>query len=260
MSIKEVTDALLASAILPEDTVDGLEASGGEGELTGIAVAFMPTYSVIQQTLRLGANLLIAHEGLGYRHRPLPELLQHDPVYRQKMQLITDAGLSVFRLHDAVHHCVPDLITDGLVQALGWKSCITKSLPEYSLAEVAGMTLQEIASHVKACLGLPELRVIGDMSMVCQKIGVTVGYRGGEANCIPLLQEQDLIIVGEGPEWETPEYVRDAVQQGRNKALIVLGHGPSEEPGMKLLAASLQAKVPGVPVEFISTGALFHTL
>lgn len=57
--------------------------------------------------------------------------------------------------------------------------------------------------------------------MECQRIGLLAGYRGGGEVVIPLFQNQnlDLIIAGEGPEWESPEYVRDALQQGKKKHL-----------------------------------------
>ena len=40
--------------------------------------------------------------------------------------------------------------------------------------------------------------------------------------------DADLIICGEGPEWETPEYVREANRLGRSCGLIVLGHAVLE--------------------------------
>jgi hypothetical protein len=34
-------------------------------------------------------------------------------------------------------------------------------------------------------------------------------------------------------EWETVEYAADAVTESKKKALIVIGHIPSEQPGME---------------------------
>ncbi|AHA58143.1 hypothetical protein M493_09737 [Geobacillus genomosp. 3] len=70
----------------------------------------------------------------------------------------------------------------------------------------------------------------------------------------------DAIIYGEGPEWETPGYVRDAVHQGRRKALIVLGHAESEEPGMRYLAEWLGLQFPDVPIHFIQETPLFQVV
>jgi putative NIF3 family GTP cyclohydrolase 1 type 2 len=89
---------------------------------------------------------------------------------------------------------------------------------------------------------------------------VLVGYRGGGALAIPLYEQDslDLVIAGEGPEWETPEYIRDAVHQGRSRALIMLGHAESEAPGMKYIAERLSVQLPGVPVHFVKEQPVFH--
>ena len=95
--------------------------------------------------------------------------------------------------------------------------------------------------------------------MTCKRIGVLVGYRGGGEQVIPLFENEgfDLVIYGEGPEWETPEYVRDAVRQGKKKGLLVLGHAESEMPGMRFLARELQDKFPGIPVHFLPQEPIF---
>jgi putative NIF3 family GTP cyclohydrolase 1 type 2 len=79
---------------------------------------------------------------------------------------------------------------------------------------------------------------------------------------IPLFEKEklDLIIYGEGPEWETPEYVRDAIHQGKQKALIVLGHSESEESGMKNLADWLKSTLPYLPVFYIPEKPLFQVI
>jgi len=46
------------------------------------------------------------------------------------------------------------------------------------------------------------LRVTGDLSASCTRIGILVGYRGGGQNAIPLFEGEgvDVAITGEGPE------------------------------------------------------------
>jgi len=117
----------------------------------------------------------------------------------------------------------------------------------------AARTGLEVAEYLKRQLDIRYLRSSGDLSKACHRIGLFVGYRGGGPLTIPLFEQHrlDLIVYGEGPEWETPEYVRDATHLGNNKALIVLGHAESEQPGMKLLAERLGPKLPEIPVYFI---------
>ncbi len=53
------------------------------------------------------------------------------------------------------------------------------------------------------------------------------------------------------------ELARDSVTLGRRKGLIILGHVPSEEAGMKECAKWLKTLVPEVPIEFIPSGEPF---
>jgi putative NIF3 family GTP cyclohydrolase 1 type 2 len=119
-----------------------------------------------------------------------------------------------------------------------------------------------MAVHVKSKLGLEQVRVVGDSAKTCERVGILVGYRGGGNPAIPLFEQEnlDLIIYGEGPEWETPEYVKDSLAQNKPRALLILGHAESEAPGMKYLAESLQMKLPDIPVHFIPEEPLFRIL
>jgi putative NIF3 family GTP cyclohydrolase 1 type 2 len=81
----------------------------------------------------------------------------------------------------------------------------------------------------------------------------------GEIKQVKFLErpDVDVLVAGESAEWETVEYVRDAAAQGRRKALILIGHEASEEPGMEWCAKWLQGIFPNIPVEFIPAGTPF---
>jgi hypothetical protein len=102
------------------------------------------------------------------------------------------------------------------------------------------------------------LRSFGDLSKSCLRILVMPGAAGGRSQIQMMKKyEPDLLICGELSEWETAEYVRDARYQGRLLSLLVLGHSPSEEPGMEWMAPWLEKKVPGVKVTHIASGSPF---
>jgi hypothetical protein len=52
------------------------------------------------------------------------------------------------------------------------------------------------------------------------------------------------LVIGEAREWETVEYVADAVTEGKQKSLIILGHIPSEQAGMEECARWLKIFLP----------------
>jgi len=68
----------------------------------------------------------------------------------------------------------------------------------------------------------------------------------------------EVLLIGESREWETIEYVRDASLQGKKKALIVIGHIPSEEEGMKECARWIKSLFPDLDVSFVPSGEPFN--
>ncbi|AMQ20661.1 Nif3-like dinuclear metal center hexameric protein [Geobacillus sp. JS12] len=262
VTVQTVMERLTAGAERLSSTVDTLKYGDPGTEVRGIAVSFMPTYRVIEQAVRMGANLLITHEGLFYSHVDHDETVKNDPVYQEKVRLIRESGIAIYRFHDYWHRYQPDGIVDGLVRALGWESYVSKYEPTAAILTIPRMAATEMVSKIKERLGISIIRIAGDVSAFCTRVALLAGYRGHGSLAIPLFEKEklDAIIYGEGPEWETPEYVRDAVQQGRQNVLVVLGHAESEEPGMRYLAEKLRAMFPSIPVYFISEKPLFHFL
>ncbi|MEC0124876.1 Nif3-like dinuclear metal center hexameric protein [Paenibacillus pabuli] len=263
ITIQHIIDHLTAEVKLPENTVDQLITGSPNQTVTGVFVTFMPTQHVIEHAIQRGANLIIAHEPPFYNHHSHTDWLAKDPVYETKNRLINEAGIAIYRCHDAIHRYQPDGITEGLVHALGWSSYVVQRKPEADLLSFPeGMTVQLIAEHIKHSLGIEYLRVAGDPKMICRRAAVFVGFRGNGNLTIPLLhqEELDLIIAGEGFEWETPEYIRDAVQQGKQKALIMMGHAESEASGMQMLAERLTKNFPDLPVHFVGEQPVYRVL
>jgi putative NIF3 family GTP cyclohydrolase 1 type 2 len=260
ITVQNVIDQLIEQVDTLENTVDTLKYGNPSMEVTGIATTFMATQHVIEQAINLGVNLLITHEGLFYSHMDNTEIAAESQVVIEKHRLIEESGIAVYRLHDYVHRYKPDGIMAGLIEALEWESYVEKNHPTSTIVNIPPMTVKEIAQYVKTKLGMEFVRTAGELSQNCTRIGLLAGYRGGGALSIPLFEKEDLdlIISGEGPEWETPEFVRDASYQGKRKALIVLGHAESEAPGMKYLAAWMQTIFADIPVHFISEKPLFQ--
>ncbi|WP_241243073.1 Nif3-like dinuclear metal center hexameric protein [Paenibacillus whitsoniae] len=274
VTMGEIIAHVLEGTALAEGGVDGVvyepgseagsaDADAASAAVTGVAVVFLATQALLEQATALGVNLVISHEGLFYCHREdgatwLPD----DPVVRRKRELLRRTGITVVRCHDRPHRCQPDTITAGLVEALGWAPQVVTHEPAAAVVAIEPMTLAQVARHVKAKLGIPYVRIAGNPELVCRRIGIAAGYRGGAGVAVPLIQAHglDLVIAGEGPEWETPEYVRDAARQGRPLAYLALGHAESEEPGMRALAAQLRERFPGVPVHVLRDEPLFSVL
>lgn len=262
ITVQAVLDKLLEPVNEIPNTVDTLKFGDPNMEVKGIAVTFMATQQVIEQAIRLGANLLITHEGLFYSHMDQIEIVEESRVYLEKRRLIEESGIAIYRFHDYIHRYQPDGIMVGLIKALGWKANVEKNYPASTIVNIPSMSVRELADYVKGKLGIEFVRTVGDLEGTCNRIGLLAGYRGGGTLAIPLFEKEklDVIISGEGPEWETPEFIRDAVYQGKQKALMVLGHAESEAPGMKYLAERIKTLFPGIPVHFIPGEPIFQVV
>lgn len=258
--IRDVLDALTSSVGSLKNTVDKLEYGSPDSLVTGVAVTFLACQEVVEKAKELGVNLIVSHEGMYYSHWDRRQAFSMDPIYRDKCRVLEEGNIAVFRYHDYIHKFTRDGIMEGLLHSLGWKNYEIVNEPDFSVLEIPESTLQGVILYMKERLNIPWVRYIGDLQMPCRRIGLFVGYRGGGDTVIPLVEKEnlDVVIYGEGPEWETPEYIRDAVAQGKQKALVVLGHAESEMPGMEYLAQWLQAKFPSIPVHFVPQKPVFQ--
>ncbi len=257
--VSDVLAAITAGIAPIENTVDGLLAGSSDTQVKGIAVTFLATQEIIEKAHDMGVNLIISHEGIYFSHWDRRDKLCADQVYIDKYNLIEQCGMSIIRFHDYIHRRLPDLVTKGLVSALGWERLEVENRDIVTIAEIPEMTLQQLISQIKQRLGISHLRYVGDPSAICRRVGILVGYRGSGDSLIPIFSKDgaDLVICGEGPEWEAPEYVRDAAYQKKNKALIVLGHAESEGPGMEYYAEHLRSSFPGIPIHYIKYDPIF---
>jgi putative NIF3 family GTP cyclohydrolase 1 type 2 len=242
----------------PANTVDTLKAGDPSTVVTGIATTFMDTYAVLQQAVASGKNLIISHEPTFYNH-PDDQTFAADPVYRDKMRYIEEHHLVVWRFHDTWHMRQPDGILAGMVDKFGWKAYQSKEDPH--LFVVPQTTVGQIASSLQARTGAHSIRIVGDPAMKVTGIALLPGASGEEKHIQALANDKvQLLVVGEAREWETVPYVQDAAAEGRNKALIILGHVISEEAGMEECARWVRTLFPDLPVEFIPAGEPFRTV
>ena len=214
------------------------------------------TMDILKQAVGKNCNLIVVHEPLYYNHLDDTKALQNDQVYLDKHRFITDHKLVIWRFHDYIHSMKPDGIETGIFIKLGWKEYLLKGTTnEFVFPET---TLKELLKSLKQVFPKNAFYVIGNPDMKLTNVRLAVGAPGS-ARHIGLLENKnvDVVIGGEAQQWETYEYMRDAVQQGKNKAFIFLGHINSEEAGMDYCATWLKSFIKDVPVFFIEGGPSF---
>jgi putative NIF3 family GTP cyclohydrolase 1 type 2 len=232
-------------------TVDTIKAGSASQQVTGIVTTMFPTVKVIEATAKIKANFIIAHEPSFYNHTDDPNWVTGNEVLKMKQTLLRKHNITIWRFHDYWHRYRPDGIVYGVLKSAGW---LDNYKPDQSIVELNPISLTALIAHLRTTLGINHIRMIGDPGQVCQSIALMPGAAGGQRQ-IALVEKvhPDVLIVGEVHEWETAEYIRDARQLGSKTALIVLGHGVSEEPGMQWLVEWLQPKLTGLPITHIAS-------
>lgn len=260
-SIQEIIERIRADRTdpLPDDTVDTVKTGDASRAATGVVTSFMSTWEVLVKAADLGANFVITHEPTFYNHRDETEWLSDDPLYAAKRALIDNAGLTIWRYHDGWHMHRPDGILVGAARELGWEAYQDPEQPY--LFHLPPVSLRGLAADLKAKTGAAHVRAAGALEMECRHVMFMPGSGGGEWQVEALGKyKADVVVCGEAPEWQTPEYVRDAAAAGLPKGLIILGHERSEEAGMGVLAEWLREQFPGLPVNHVPSGDPLHTL
>lgn len=255
VTVEEVITKLSERFIVTEHSVDGLVSGDRHALVAGIAVMFTASVEAIRQATTLGANFIVSHEPVFYHHTDDTARLGDDPVYKAKAELIASSGIHIYRHHDAMHQANPDDILSGMLQELEWKDYLI-GLPKLpGILELPEQSAGQLAEYIKHKLNIPYVRLVGDSMMMCSKVGLALGYSGRGEKAIRAYREHglDLIIAGESPEWETPEYVRDANALGQAKAMLIMGHQKSEEAGMRSVQDKLSSAFPGIGVHYVET-------
>ncbi|MGB8451031.1 MAG: Nif3-like dinuclear metal center hexameric protein [Anaerocolumna sp.] len=265
MTVKEIIDKIIEAChveVPVPNTCDILHAGNEGQEIKKIGVCFMADVEVIKKARAAGIDLLITHEPTFYSSLDDYAWLEGNPVYEEKRKLIETAGISIWRFHDYMHRYKPDLIYEGWKKEMGWEDYLLKNDKSgmNHHFRIPGTSLEELIAFFKQKLNMNAIRVIGNPQMLCRDIGVLVGGGslglGDESMPSKMISRKDIdtLVCGEIIEWTTLAFIRDAVMQGKNKAVIVLGHNRTEEAGMKHLPDWLKKVLPGYDIEFIASG------
>ena len=235
------------------DTVDTFKAGNPDAPVSGIAVTMMATLDVLQRAVAAGDNLIITHEPTFFDHRDVSDQLPEkddDPVLVAKRKFIADHNLVIWRFHDHWHARNPDGIEVGMVHALGWEKF--QDPHDQYLFHIPETPLDKLASDLKRTLGIHIVRVVGDPGLRVTTLVLAPGAAGLTAHAKALeMPDVQALVIGEAQEWEAVEYVADAVSEGKQKSLIILGHIPSEQAGMEECTRWLKTFVTEVPIQFV---------
>jgi putative NIF3 family GTP cyclohydrolase 1 type 2 len=222
--------------------------------VNGIATTFQPTLDVLQRALAAKKNFVVVHESTFWDGFDPVEVMLHDPVCQAKIRSAEANHMAVWRIHDHWHRRRPEPVFTGLARKLGWSSYYdADSRPRrYQIPE---MSLDAVARHIQRQLGTQNVVVVGDPGLRVKTIGDCAHVL---SSVLPALRTCDVALVGETPQFDTFEYLRDAMSLGMKKGVVMISHQGLEEWGMEVCAAWLRPLVPEVSVEWMSSADPFQ--
>jgi hypothetical protein len=232
---------------------DGFHIGDPDTPVVGIATTFQPTLDVLKRSSARSKNFVVCHESSFWDGFDPIEAMEHDSIFQAKVEFAKKNNMVVWRIHDHWHRRKPDPIFMGLARKLEWDSYYEPTIRprHYTIPE---MSLEAVARHIQDKLETQNVVVVGDPGLRVKTIGDCIHIL---STVLPALRLYDVALVGETPEHDTFEYVRDAVTLGEKKGLVMISHERLEEWGMETCAGWLKPLVPELPVEWISTGDPF---
>lgn len=265
MKVYEIIDEIIKkTGIEPieyEKTCDHLIIGDKDKEVKKIVTTFMATVEVIKKAAEIGADFIITHEPTWFTANDKVEWLENDPIYLEKKKLIEENNIAIWRFHDHMHIGNEDGIYRGYEIETEWNKYRIdnpKGMEWFGASyEIPETSLRELCLFFKDKLEMDVVQIVGNPEMTVKRVGVLVG--GGSLGLgieelpmqLMLKNNLDTVICGDITEWTIVPYVRDAVEFGQDKAMLILGHERSEEMGMKHAAAWVKDIVGDIPVEFI---------
>ncbi len=260
-SASEITETIIkntGSDIIP-NTVDVFKEGNPETQVKGIITCMFATMDILKQAVAKDCNFIIVHEPLYYNHLDDTTGLVNDQVYQEKRNFINSHKLVIWRFHDYIHSIKPDAILTGLVCKLGWEKYeMIKNTTNQFI--IPATTLKGLLKSLKQKFPKSTFNVVGNPEMKLSKVGLAPGAPGGGEHLSILTDPNvDVLITGEAPQWETYEYVRDAVDFGKHKAVIFIGHIASEQSGMEYGAEWMRKFITDIPVYFIENKLSYWT-
>ena len=226
----------------------GLLAGRRDKEVERILLAVDADDAVIEEAVRVRADLLLTHHPLIFK--PLKKVNDDDFISRRIIRLIKE-DISYYAMHtnfDAAPGCMADLAAERLelretevLEPMGETGDgIPYGIGKYGLLPKE-MTVREVAEHVKQVFHLPFVTVYGEGEKLVKKAAVCPGSGGGTLRYALSCGTQVYITGDIGHHTGI-----DAVAEGM--AVIDAGHFGVEQIFMDFMKEYASREFPGVEV------------
>lgn len=221
--------------------------------VTGIATTWTTTVKVLQQAAADHLNFVLTHEHPFFAtaesrwFATLPADQRPHNIARRTV--VDDHSLVLCRSHSNWDAVPGEGVADSIARALEFGDPVHES-HFVRMYEIPPQTLAELAQWAKLRLGVPTVRIAGDLARVVERVGIAYGGLAQTYGCVDefIINGADAVICGEAIDYS----FRAAIDAGLG--FIETSHVGSENPGMRNFARLLQERLPDLPVRFIDAG------
>jgi putative NIF3 family GTP cyclohydrolase 1 type 2 len=250
LTAKDLNDYLRSLWKVSEPSVDRIIIGDPDTVVKKIGTCWMPDWETCRKAVEKGVNVLVAHEPTFYTQWDLEgkkddflsvgSVLKEDYLRHRdkKVKWINDAGLVIIRCHD-----VWDTISKcGIPYALGKvlefsNDDIIRSRTYYNVYKITPKPAIEVAKHIAErlkSLNQPGVAFYGDENYMVSSVGVGTGWMSDPLIYGDLKPDLYIAIDDVIRTWVQTVYAQETGQP-----LVVINHGTTEEPGIRLLNAHL---------------------
>lgn len=224
-----------------------------KAEVTGVLICWLASGAALRKAAEENCNLVICHEDLFYPYAKRSALDTSITwrVNQRKIKIMAEQGITVVRAHGALDRLC---IFDDFATVLGLGEPAEQD-ENYSakVYQISPTPLRELAQRAKSALGIEQVRVIGGLDRLAERIclpwgGVGLGINISYWEDMVERFDPDTMIAGEVDEYA----LHYAIDSGLG--LIETGHCASENPGLRTFTQRLEKDFPDLKVVFFDTG------
>ncbi|MDP6779225.1 MAG: Nif3-like dinuclear metal center hexameric protein [Candidatus Latescibacteria bacterium] len=245
--------------IRSEKSCDGLKYGDLDAEVRAIGTTWMASVDVLRRAVEKDINLIVTHEPTfwysGTPASPELERCEREGVYvGTKVRYLDEHGITIIRAHDCWDLYPEYGVEPSLCKVLGFPAPARYLGGLHSVYNIPTTTLGDLARHCKTAMGLPHVRVSGDLRKTVRRIAIAYGSSSSTKWYWDFSRAgADAVLSGEQSEWST---VRPAIDMGLG--VIELGHAATEAYGMDGMARLLEESFPGILIQHLRTDPSFQ--
>jgi putative NIF3 family GTP cyclohydrolase 1 type 2 len=239
-----------------ELTEDQFLFGNPEVDVSGIAVAWIPSMDLIERAAHHGLNLFITHEPAFYPG--YEDNVSTQTLIRHKRKQLDLGGITLLRCHDTWDRMPEVGIVDSWASFLDYRTLPRLTESFYRICVTEDLTVLEIARDIAgkiARLGQDSVAIFGDPDRQVERLAIGTGAithlpSMHELGADAFLMTDDGMNFWTGGHWSVD----------LDLPLIVVNHAISELPGMQNLARHLQDLYPSTPVEYLPINYRFTSI